>query len=106
MMQLLDCSASGTLRIPTLKEGLHGSFTTDSSGIHGKTPVSGFEESGSLPDSVAVNVKHSSFARQSFPTALQVAIPHPDLWLAAIHRIPLHKQVCDVSPYAFLQNSS
>jgi hypothetical protein len=30
--QLLDGSASVTFRIPTLKERLHGSFTTDSSG--------------------------------------------------------------------------
>jgi hypothetical protein len=30
--QLLDGSASVTFRIPTLKERLYGSFTTDSSG--------------------------------------------------------------------------
>jgi hypothetical protein len=33
--QLLDGSASVTFRIPTLKEWLYGSFTTDSSGIDG-----------------------------------------------------------------------
>ena len=33
--QLLDGSASVTFRIPTLKERLYGSFTTDSSGIDG-----------------------------------------------------------------------
>ena len=35
LKQLLDGSASVTLRIPTLKERLYGSFTTDSSGIDG-----------------------------------------------------------------------